>query len=254
MFFAKPAAAQVNDSKEKQELLYQFSRMERKGMRIPKHFTMDSDLEEMATEFQRLTRDHNVDKSINFQRSVVMTMVSGTEYANKMFNPFNIDLDGWSEQLNESINNFDDVFEELHDKYHGKCKIPPEIKLLMMLGGSAAMFHLMKSAMPGMDDVMRQNPEIMNQVMGAAAKMTGQNIKNSGGGGMMGQLGNMIFKSPPSKPVGRMNGPAVAEMMSGPNATGIETFSATSDDKDDALSLGDFSVASRLTSRKVLHL
>ena len=41
-----------------------------------------------------------------------------------------------------------------------------------MLGGSAVMLHMtntmFKSAMPGMDDIMRQNPDLMNQFTQAA--------------------------------------------------------------------------------------
>ena len=43
----------------------------------------------------------------------------------------------------------------------------PELRLLLTLGGSAFMFHLtntmFKSSLPGMDDVMRQNPDLMKQ-------------------------------------------------------------------------------------------
>ena len=67
----------------------------------------------------------------------------------------------------------DEIFGELHEKYQSKAKIAPELKLLFMLGGSAAMLHMsntmFKSAMPGMDDIMRQNPELMQQFTQAAA-------------------------------------------------------------------------------------
>ena len=48
----------------------------------------------------------------------------------------------------------------------------PELKLLFMLGGSAAMLHMtntmFKSAIPGMDDIMKQNPELMKEFTNAA--------------------------------------------------------------------------------------
>ena len=48
----------------------------------------------------------------------------------------------------------------------------PELKLLFQLGGSAIMLHMtntmFKSALPGMDDIMRQNPELMQQFTQAA--------------------------------------------------------------------------------------
>ena len=48
----------------------------------------------------------------------------------------------------------------------------PELKLLLMLGGSAFMFHLtntmFKSSIPGMDDILKQNPDLMSQFAKAA--------------------------------------------------------------------------------------
>ena len=55
----------------------------------------------------------------------------------------------------------------------------PELKLMMMLGGSAFMFHLtntmFKSSLPGMGDIMKQNPELMQQFAKAAANTMSQN-------------------------------------------------------------------------------
>ena len=48
----------------------------------------------------------------------------------------------------------------------------PELRLLFTLAGSAFMFHLsntmFKSSIPGMDDVLQQNPELMKQFAEAA--------------------------------------------------------------------------------------
>ena len=98
---------------------------------------------------------------------MLMAFVSAIEFMNSKFDPFDIKLDGWAEAVNENIDDYDDVFGELHEKYAGKAKIAPELKLLFMLGGSAAMLHMtntmFKSSIPGMDDIMRQNPELMQQ-------------------------------------------------------------------------------------------
>ena len=49
--------------------------------------------------------------------------------------------------------------------------VAPEIKLIMMLGGSAMMFHLtnsmFKSVMPNMNDVIKQNPGLVQNMMTA---------------------------------------------------------------------------------------
>ena len=54
----------------------------------------------------------------------------------------------------------------------------PELKLLFQLGGSAIMVHMtntmFKSSMPGMDDIMKQNPELMQQFTQAAVSSMGE--------------------------------------------------------------------------------
>jgi hypothetical protein len=98
------------------------------------------------------------------------------------------------------MEDYDDVFGELHEKYGGKTKMAPEIKLLFMLGGSAAMLHMtntmFKSSMPGMDDIMKQNPELMQQFTQAAVSSMGQ--QNPGFGGFMqGVMNNGPQQMPP---------------------------------------------------------
>ena len=48
----------------------------------------------------------------------------------------------------------------------------PELKLLFQLASSGIMIHMtntmFKSALPGMDDIMRQNPDLMNHFTKAA--------------------------------------------------------------------------------------
>ncbi len=176
----------------KQELLYQFDRLEKKGMKLPKRFTMASSLEEMKAEYERLKKDKELDNSIKFQRKVMMAMVSGIEFLNTRFDPFDVKLDGWSDSVNEGIDEYDDVFEELHDKYKGKAKIAPELKLLMMLGGSAFMFHMtnsmFKNSLPGLGQVLKKNPDLMKQF----ATATADTMAEQNRGGPFESLSNMF--------------------------------------------------------------
>ena len=139
--FQQPKS-QEDINNEKAELLYQFDRMEKKGFKIPKTFCMDSSLEEMKTEYELMKKDKEIDASVSFQRKIMLAFTSGVEFLNNKFDPFDIKLDGWSENVHESIDDYDDVFEELHNKYKSKSQMSPEMKLLMMMGGSAFMFHL----------------------------------------------------------------------------------------------------------------
>lgn len=182
----------------KREILYQFERMERKGMQLPRRFTLASNLEEMKLELGRLKRDREVDLSVKFQRKVMMTVVTGAELMNNKFDPVGAKLDGWSESINDNIDDYDEIFEDLHEKYKGKANMAPELKLLFMLGGSAFMFHMtntmFKTQMPGLDQVLKQNPELMRQFAAATASTMQQNTaqENPMMSGLSGMFSNMF--------------------------------------------------------------
>ena len=163
---------------EKIDLIYKFKKLGDQGIRTTMNYNMNSQLEDMRNEYFKLKKQREVDNSIKFQRKVMMAAITGLEFLNNKFDPFEIKLDGWSESVNENINDYDEVFEELAEKYGGKSEVAPEIKLLMMLGGSAFMFHLtntlFKSSIPGMDDIMKQNPDLMKQFAKAAVGSIGQ--------------------------------------------------------------------------------
>ena len=174
--FLSPKEIIKNEINEKREIIYQLDRMESKGFKIPFKFNMNSDIEEMRTEYNRIIREKELDGSIRFQQKMLMAFISGTEYINGRYDPFSIKLDGWSEQVNENINDYDDIFEELHYKYKatGK-KMAPELRLFISLSGSAFMFHLTsrmfkEQPLPDVENVLRSNPELMKQFQNAAAK------------------------------------------------------------------------------------
>lgn len=230
-----------DERKEKAELLYQFERMEKKGQKIPRRFTMESDLDDMKNEFERLKRDKEVDVSVNFQRKMLVAAVTGIEFLNNRFDPMDVKLDGWSESVNESIGDYDDIFEELHDKYKSKSKMAPELRLLMTLAGSGFMFHLtstmFKTNLPGFDQVMKQNPDLMKQFASATANTMSQNDKT----GMAGMFGNM-FSGGQSKQSPETN------TMKGPSNLDDILKSIENDDRLESISNASQSEISELTS------
>jgi hypothetical protein len=174
--------------REKLKILRKLEELEKKGIQLTKKYSMESPLAEMKGEYEMIKNEKEKQNSVKFQAKMLLAFVSGLEFLNGRFDPFDLKLDGWSEAVNENIDEYDDVFGELHEKYGGKAKMAPELKLLFMLGGSAAMLHMtntmFKSAMPGMDDIMRQNPELMQQFQSAAMNSMGQ--QNPGFGQFMG--------------------------------------------------------------------
>jgi hypothetical protein len=151
---------------------------------------MDNALEEIQQEFDRLVDAKNLEASLRFQRQCMMGVVTGAEFLNSKFNPFDWDLDGWSESVHENIEDFDEVFEELYDKYKGRGNMPPEAKLLMSLVGSGFMFHMSNSFFRSKTsnmtsaDILRNNPELARQFAAAAAQQAGPGFGNFMGAAM----------------------------------------------------------------------
>jgi hypothetical protein len=178
------------ERKKKSDLINKLNRLENKGYTLTKHFSMDNTLEEIEREYDRLVDAKNLEGSIRFQRQCLMGVVTGFEFLNGKFNPFDWQLEGWSESVHENIEDYDEVFEELYDKYKGKGNMPPEAKLLMSLVGSGFMFHMSNSffrqKMANVDpsDIFRNNPGLAKQFAAAAAQQAGPGFGNFMGAAM----------------------------------------------------------------------
>ena len=172
--------------REKFKILKKLEELESKGVSLSKKYSMESSLSEMKGEYETQVDERERQNSIKFQGKMMLACITGLEFLNNRFDPFDFKLDGWAEQVGENITEYDEIFSELHEKYKSKAKMAPEIKLLFQLGGSALMLHMtnsmFKSALPGMDDIMRQNPELMQQFTQAAVNTMSQNMTGSKGG------------------------------------------------------------------------
>jgi hypothetical protein len=170
------------EKKEKTEFLNKLQRLEQKGFPVARKFTMDNSLEEVKAEYFRLVDARNLETSIKFQRQMLMGAITGMEWLNGRFDPFDIKLDGWSESVHENVEDFDEIFEELYDKYKDRGKMSPEMRLVMAIGGSGFMCHVsnsfFRSKMPTMDDVLKRNPELARQMAAAAASQAGPGFGN----------------------------------------------------------------------------
>lgn len=174
----QPSKGYTSIDEEKADLLNKLARLEKKGVNTNKRLNMYSNIDEIRTEVKRITYGIEVDQSIRFSRRMLVACVTGLEFLNKRYNPFEIQLEGWSESVMESVEDYDGVFEELYVKYRNKVNVAPEVKLIMMLGGSAMMFHLtnsmFKAAIPNVNDVLKQNPDLVKNMMSAVQNTAAQ--------------------------------------------------------------------------------
>ena len=195
----KPRLSPEETLLEKFKVLRKLEEIERKGAKLTKKYSMDSPLAEMQGEYEMIIAEKERSNSCKFQGKMLMAAITGLEFLNTKFDPFDVKLDGWAEQINENIDDYDEIFGELHEKYKSKAKMAPELKLLFQLGGSAIMVHMtntmFKSSLPGMDDIMRQNPDLMQQFTSAAV-----NSMQNTNPGFSGFMGNFMPGASNSRP------------------------------------------------------
>ena len=188
---SQPQLTKEEMLREKFKFLRKLEALEKKGVELSKKYTMESSLQEMMGEYETIMEEKTKLNSVKFQGNMLMAVINGMEFLNNRFDPFDIKLDGWSEQVNENITDYDDIFGELYEKYKSKATMAPELKLLFQLGGSAMMVHMtntmFKSSMPGMDDILRQNPDLMRSFQNAAV-----NSMASSNPGFSGFMSNMM--------------------------------------------------------------
>lgn len=150
---------------------------------VPSHLSLKTDLETLRYEADRMQAEISTQNSIKFQRRTLMTCVTMLEWMNEEYKPFDgVNLKGWSETVLTNVEEYNNVFLRLHEKYKNRVNVSPEMELIMLMGGSALMFSvtqsMVKSNMGNMGDVMKQNPELMEKLMRSMAKSASE--KDSG--------------------------------------------------------------------------
>ncbi|GAQ89134.1 hypothetical protein KFL_004900016 [Klebsormidium nitens] len=166
----KPSPGYATLKEEKLHILLALRRMKEDGVKGITAFDMDSDLEEMRIELKAFQQDETIKNGIQFCRSTLVTFAAGLEIANAKFNPFDLDMQGFSESLFERIERYDGVFERLTRKYSKKASaVSPEMQLLTMFVGNAFTFcftkAMMKAVTPSMTKIAEENPEMVQKMM-----------------------------------------------------------------------------------------
>ena len=141
------------------------------------HLTIDSPFDEIEDEYESVMDDKRKKDAVKLQGWWLMTFINSIEYGNAVFNPFDLNLDGWGEQVSEDIDSYEELFAELHEKYKGG-KMAPELSLLLRLGFSGAVLNFsnkaLSTAAPGFNDVIKQSPELMKMFTNATVSSMSQ--------------------------------------------------------------------------------
>jgi hypothetical protein len=125
------------------DMLRKLGELAQYKVKLSQNYNMNSDYFTMKYEYQLHTNIRAKQNFVNWTSSLMLNCIYGLEILNEKYNPWELKLTGWSEQINADITNYYDVFGEIYEKYNKPGKsMSPELKLILMLGGSALKFHL----------------------------------------------------------------------------------------------------------------
>ncbi len=210
-----PGMSADDERRQKNEYITKLQRLEKKGYPITKQFTTDMPLAEMKEEYERLIDAKKLEGSIQWQRDAVVFAIQSLEMMNDNFPFLGLKLKGWKDSVQDKIENeqFDDIFEELYEKYKGKSYMPPEVRLLFGIASSGFLCHYSNKMMDslsassmnaGVEAALRSNPELAAQVAAASMQQTMPAM-----GSFMAGTGGFTAASPPGM---RAGGPAPVQV------------------------------------------
>ena len=137
------------------------------GIRLTRAFEVTDAADDLEAELhlhEAILRDRmltqQTDDGVRFARRMLLAFTSFTEFMNKRYDPFGIDISGWSDSVMHGISDYDSSFKRLITKYRGTAEMAPEVELVITLGSSMFMFHLSKSLAARMAaDVPTRSPK-----------------------------------------------------------------------------------------------
>jgi hypothetical protein len=157
-----PVLNHQEDKMRKIELLRRLSEIKAKGYELSKSYDFNSSIQEMEYEYELLRSFADKRNGIRLYKNILLNTTSVIEFLNDRYDPFNFQLSGWSEHMSVECDSYDDVLEELYEKYKGNGKrMAPELKLFLLIVASASAFHFSKSTynkMPMMETLLKKNP------------------------------------------------------------------------------------------------
>ena len=93
----KPKLTREEELREKFKYLRKLEALEKKGATLTQRYSMESNLDEMIGEYEMIIAEKEKSNSMKFQGKMLMAAITGIEFLNNKFDPFDIKLDGWSE-------------------------------------------------------------------------------------------------------------------------------------------------------------
>ena len=164
----KPPFATLEE--EKQDIIMKLYIHKKRGRDVRAGFTQASDIFDMRTELSKVEYELSLDESLSSYRDALGTVSFVTEMANARWDPFDLQLEGFSSHVMQNQKRFDRVFLRIHERYRNKMEMHPLVELVMTFGGMALMYHVSKKLantfpVEGISSMLQERPDLMQGLM-----------------------------------------------------------------------------------------
>jgi len=156
---------------KKIELLRRLSEIKSKGYNLTKEYDFNSSIEEMEYEYALLKSFADKRNGTKLYKNILLNGISLLEFVNDKYDPFEFKLNGWSEHMSVEIDSYEDIIEELYEKYKSTGKsTPPEVRLIFLIFASGAAFHFSKTQLGGIPGVSSAATGMIGKMMAGDKK------------------------------------------------------------------------------------
>lgn len=166
----------------KRDLVYKIQQLQQRLYDIelnPKNFTTADSLSELQSEYDRLTKIKHQKSTREWYRKILFGVTKGIEWANHKWDPVGLKLDGWSTDVASNIDEFDEIFDELSEKYGGSVteRMAPELRLVLLLLYSGMSYSISQTLVqdhsnrPEFTEIINKDPVLRERFLNAATEI-----------------------------------------------------------------------------------
>jgi hypothetical protein len=171
-------------NRRKRELIRFFQRSASRNHPPSRHYTLDDSLEDMEEERKAMKAESQCEFITQLMEWGTIALANGAELASEKMPRMGIKLKGYSQNVNDRMDDFYEVFEELVEDIN--IDLGPGQKYLMLMVQSAVVTHsankLTGAFGPDVTEVMKENPDLMKRFTAAVAEKTAQNAAKAKSG------------------------------------------------------------------------
>lgn len=149
------------ESLAKLDLLRKMSELARRGVTFSQNYSIESDYSLMKYEYDLHSGILRKHETIKWLGSLTTNICWGLELGNRKWDPFGFNMNGLSNQIQQDIDGYYDIFGDLADKWFPGGGIQsPEVRLIMAIGGTISKITMINYVSNLAGNIKTMDPEL----------------------------------------------------------------------------------------------